>query len=270
MNESSSIVSVAGFGSLTHDSGAKMPLIVTAMPDGFTLYVLDLYDDLTIGEPRKIAHSPVSFVAPIFSPDGSLVVMHTAEKTGRPEYALHVYDTESGEKVAELWDGEDTSLQAITFSPLPEDGRILANSNRTGTEQLLLWHPQRCRMIVASFLTKDLIINWQWGEKYFMQKLYDGELAANNGGWQWSASSGMDPKPLRIFNPASQAQKFDPEAEYIRLWLPELSSVDTEYLVTGKIPDLERYSCGYPQPIVDHKIQQKKFKELYKQQKERC
>ena len=129
------------------------------------------------------------------------------------------------------------------------------------------WMHNRCRMIVASFLTKDLIIDWRWGEKYFMQKLYDGDLSANNGGWQWSASSGMDPKPLRIFNPASQAAKFDPEAEYIRQWLPELRSLDTEYLVTGKIPDSERYGCDYPQPIVDHKVQQRKFKALYKQQK---
>ncbi len=129
------------------------------------------------------------------------------------------------------------------------------------------WMHNRCRMIVASFLTKDLIIDWRWGEKYFMQKLYDGDLSANNGGWQWSASSGMDPKPLRIFNPASQAGKYDPEAEYIRQWLPELRSLDTEYLVTGKIPDLDCYSCNYPQPIVDHKVQQRKFKELYKLQK---
>ncbi len=129
------------------------------------------------------------------------------------------------------------------------------------------WMHNRCRMIVASFLTKDLIINWQWGEKYFMQKLFDGDLAANNGGWQWSASSGMDPKPLRIFNPASQAQKYDPDAEYIRLWLPELSSVDTEYLITGKIPPDELERCNYPQPIVDHKKQQQLFKQFYKQQK---
>jgi len=125
----------------------------------------------------------------------------------------------------------------------------------------------RCRMIVASFLTKDLIINWQWGETYFMQTLYDGDLAANNGGWQWSASSGMDPKPLRIFNPASQAQKYDPDGEYIRKWLPELSSLDTKYLVTGKIPSDERSSCGYPEPIVDHKKRQKDFKQRYQQQK---
>ncbi|WP_017655837.1 FAD-binding domain-containing protein [Fortiea contorta] len=129
------------------------------------------------------------------------------------------------------------------------------------------WMHNRCRMIVASFLTKDLLINPQLGEKYFMQRLIDGDLSANNGGWQWSASSGMDPKPLRIFNPASQAQKFDAEGEYIRQWIPELRSLDTEYLVTGKIPPLERHALGYPQPIVDHKLQQQEFKNLYQQQK---
>jgi len=130
------------------------------------------------------------------------------------------------------------------------------------------WMHNRCRMIVASFLTKDLIINWQWGEQYFMQTLFDGDLAANNGGWQWSASSGMDPKPLRIFNPASQAQKFDPDGEYIRYWLPELNSIETGDLLTGKITPIERESLGYPQPIVDHKQQQREFKRRYQQQKQ--
>ncbi|MBW4671253.1 MAG: deoxyribodipyrimidine photo-lyase [Cyanomargarita calcarea GSE-NOS-MK-12-04C] len=129
------------------------------------------------------------------------------------------------------------------------------------------WMHNRCRMIVASFLTKDLLINPQLGEKYFMQRLIDGDLSANNGGWQWSASSGMDPKPLRIFNPASQSQKFDSEAEYIRQWVTELRSVDTEYLVTGKITPLERQALGYPNPIVDHNTQQKLFKERYQKQK---
>ena len=159
------------------------------------------------------------------------------------------------------WDNNEDYFQAWcegkTGYPIVD--AAMRQLNETG------WMHNRCRMIVASFLTKDLIIDWRWGEKYFMQKLYDGDLAANNGGWQWSASSGMDPKPLRIFNPASQAQKFDPEAEYIRQWLPELSSLDTEQLVTGKIPDLERYSCNYLQPIVEHKVQQRKFKELYKE-----
>jgi deoxyribodipyrimidine photo-lyase len=129
------------------------------------------------------------------------------------------------------------------------------------------WMHNRCRMIVASFLTKDLIIDWRWGEKYFMQTLIDGDLAANNGGWQWSASSGMDPKPLRIFNPASQTAKFDAEADYIREWLPELRGVDTEALVTGKLTALECDRAGYPRPIVDHNQQQKQFKALYAQAK---
>lgn len=125
------------------------------------------------------------------------------------------------------------------------------------------WMHNRCRMIVASFLTKDLVIQPQWGEKYFMQHLIDGDVSSNNGGWQWSASSGMDSKPLRIFNPASQAQKFDPDAEYIRQWLPELRGIDTPELLTGQIAPLDRQRCNYPAPIVDHRLQQQHFKELY-------
>jgi deoxyribodipyrimidine photo-lyase len=133
--------------------------------------------------------------------------------------------------------------------------------NQTG------WMHNRCRMIVASFLTKDLIIDWRWGEKYFMQTLIDGDLAANNGGWQWSASSGMDPKPLRIFNPATQAQKFDADGDYIRQWLPELAGLDTKVLLSGNIPPLISHRCNYPQPIVDHNAQQKLFKQLYARSK---
>lgn len=125
----------------------------------------------------------------------------------------------------------------------------------------------RCRMIVASFLTKDLLIDFRLGEKYFMQTLYDGDLSANNGGWQWSASSGMDPKPLRIFNPASQAKKFDPDGEYIRKWLPELGSVDTKSLISGEISQFDRDRCRYPAPIVDHNQQQRYFKAQYQQQR---
>lgn len=131
------------------------------------------------------------------------------------------------------------------------------------------WMHNRCRMIVASFLCKDLIVNWQLGEKYFEQRLYDWDLSANNGGWQWSASSGMDPKPLRIFNPASQAQKYDPDGEYIRHWLPELRHLDTEVLLSGKISADECDRTGYPRPIVDHKQQQARFKDKYNAQKAR-
>lgn len=161
------------------------------------------------------------------------------------------------------WDDNQELFQAWcegkTGYPIVD--AAMRQMNQTG------WMHNRCRMIVASFLTKDLIINWQWGEKYFMQTLIDGDLSANNGGWQWSASSGMDPKPLRIFNPLTQAQKFDPKSEYIRKWVPELRRVDTVSLLAGKIMPIERRSLGYPEPIVDHNQQQRRFKELYKQQK---
>jgi len=123
------------------------------------------------------------------------------------------------------------------------------------------WMHNRCRMIVASYLVKDLICDWRLGEAHFMRHLVDGDLAANNGGWQWSASSGMDPKPLRIFNPATQAAKFDPEGDYLRTWLPELAHVGTADLISGEIGALERR--GYPEPIVNHKQQQARFKALY-------
>ena len=123
------------------------------------------------------------------------------------------------------------------------------------------WMHNRCRMIVASFLVKDLICDWRWGERAFMELEVDGDLAANNGGWQWSASSGMDPKPLRIFNPATQATKFDADGDYIRRWLPELRHVNTKDLLTGEIGGLERR--GYPEPLINHKNQQALFKSLY-------
>ncbi len=123
------------------------------------------------------------------------------------------------------------------------------------------WMHNRCRMIVASFLVKDLLIDWRWGENFFMRSLVDGDLASNNGGWQWSASSGMDPKPMRIFNPFIQASKFDKDGNYIRKWLPELSHISTANLISGEIIASERKS--YPKPIINHKEQTSIFKELY-------
>ena len=123
------------------------------------------------------------------------------------------------------------------------------------------WMHNRCRMIVASFLVKDLLIDWKWGENFFMKSLVDGDLASNNGGWQWSASSGMDPKPMRIFNPYRQASKFDENAKYIRKWIPELSHISTPNLLSGEIISSERK--GYPKPIISHKVQTLIFKQLY-------
>lgn len=97
--------------------------------------------------------------------------------------------------------------------------------NQTG------WMHNRLRMIVASFLTKNLLVNWRLGETYFMSKLIDGDFAANNGGWQWSASTGCDAQPyFRVFNPISQSKKFDPEAKFIRKFLPELENVPDKYI----------------------------------------
>jgi len=161
------------------------------------------------------------------------------------------------------WDNHDPYFQAWcegrTGYPIVD--AAMRQMNETA------WMHNRCRMIVASFLTKDLFVDYRLGEKYFMQRLYDGDLSANNGGWQWSTSSGMDPKPLRIFNPASQAKKFDADAEYIREWLPELRSVETADLVSGNISAADRDRANYPKPIIDHNIQQRKFKERYQAQK---
>jgi len=122
------------------------------------------------------------------------------------------------------------------------------------------WMHNRARMIVASFLTKDLLIDWRWGEKWFMQHLIDGDPAANNGGWQWIAGTGTDAAPFfRIFNPIHQAQKFDPKGNFVRKWLPELQLVPNEYIhEPWKMPsEIQRKSkCvigkDYPAPIIDH------------------
>lgn len=133
-----------------------------------------------------------------------------------------------------------------------------------GMRQLLKtgWMHNRVRMIVASFLCKDLLIDWRWGEQYFMEMLIDGDLAPNNGGWQWAASTGCDPQPyFRIFNPLLQSKKFDPEGAYIRKFIPELSHLDARSV--HEPSKQQRQASGYPDPIVDHKEQRNKALELY-------
>lgn len=105
----------------------------------------------------------------------------------------------------------------------------------------------RVRMIVASFLTKHLLIDWRWGEVYFAKKLLDFELSSNNGGWQWAAGTGTDAQPyFRVFNPESQTEKFDKELKYIKKWVPEYGTTN------------------YPQPMVDHKFARERAIETYK------
>jgi deoxyribodipyrimidine photo-lyase len=130
----------------------------------------------------------------------------------------------------------------------------------------------RARMIVASFLTKDLHLNWQEGERYFFGRLIDADVASNNGGWQWSAGTGTDASPwFRIFNPVSQGKKFDPEGVYVRRYVPELSSVPVTLIHEPwkmSRQEQEAVACrigrDYPAPIVDHGEQRILTMKLYK------
>lgn len=114
------------------------------------------------------------------------------------------------------------------------------------------WMHNRLRMIVAMFLTKNLLIDWREGERWFMRHLIDGDLAANNGGWQWSASTGTDAAPyFRIFNPLSQSAKFDPEGRFLRHWLPELASLNKRDIHNPDALGGLFGVAGYPRPMVD-------------------
>lgn len=116
------------------------------------------------------------------------------------------------------------------------------------------WMHNRCRMIVAMFLTKNLLIDWRVGERFFMRHLIDGDLASNNGGWQWSASTGTDAAPyFRIYNPCSQSARHDPDATYIKRFCPELAPFPpSEIHDPLTMSDLARLAAGYPAPIIDH------------------
>ncbi len=116
------------------------------------------------------------------------------------------------------------------------------------------WMHNRLRMVTASFLVKDLLIDWRQGERYFMAHLTDGDLAANNGGWQWAASTGTDSAPyFRIFNPTTQGLRFDPEGEFVRQWLPELARVPTKWIhEPHKWARSQNLELAYPDPIVEH------------------
>jgi deoxyribodipyrimidine photo-lyase len=154
------------------------------------------------------------------------------------------------------WENDEKKFNAwkngLTGYPIVDAG--MRELNQTG------WMHNRVRMIVASFLTKDLLIDWRWGEQYFMDRLLDGDLAPNNGGWQWAASTGCDPQPyFRIFNPELQGRKFDPVGNYIRKYVPELAHLDNDeiHAPTSPVPN-------YPGPIVVHSIQREKALSLYK------
>jgi deoxyribodipyrimidine photo-lyase len=156
---------------------------------------------------------------------------HVTRQSFRKEYDGIEWRNDEGE--FELW------CKGETGYPIVDAG--MRELNATG------FMHNRLRMITASFLTKDLLIDWRWGEAYFAKKLIDFELASNNGGWQWAAGTGVDAAPyFRIFNPSSQAGKFDPAGVYIRKWVKEIDELT------------------YPLPIVDHQLARERVLNAYK------
>ncbi|KAI8350659.1 CDP photolyase [Mortierella sp. GBAus27b] len=161
------------------------------------------------------------------------------------------------------WSNDDRKFQmwcqGKTGYPLVDAGmRQLQNTG---------FMPSKVRVFTACFLIKDLLISWKKGEKYFMNNLIDGDLASNNGGWQWCASTGVESQPyFRSFNPVQESQKFDPSGHYIRQWVPELKNL-TDKQVHDPYHTLSAKEFGklaYPKPIVDHAEAKKKFVDEYK------
>ncbi len=166
------------------------------------------------------------------------------------------------------WCGKTSHLEAWkkgdTGYPIVDAAMRCLNS--TG------WIHNRLRMICASFLCKDLLIDWREGEKYFADKLLDYDLAANNGGWQWCASTGVDAQPyFRIFNPLLQSKKFDPNGLFIKSWCYELKSLPEKYIhEPNTTPLLIQQESGciigktYPEPIINHQVQKIKYLQMLK------
>ncbi len=181
---------------------------------------------------------------------------HAAERAFRPEYDAIEWPNEQALFAA--W------CEARTGYPIID--AAMRQLNESG------YMHNRLRMIVASFLSKDLLIDWRWGEKYFADNLNDFDLAANNGGWQWAASTGCDAQPyFRIFNPVTQSERFDPAGKFIRKYLPALKNLPDKFIhAPWTLPPLEQQARGcvigrdYPAPVVDHAVQREKALVLYK------
>lgn len=156
------------------------------------------------------------------------------------------------------WEGSEAAFEVW------KQGRTGFPIVDAGIRQLLAtgWMHNRVRMIVSMFLTKDLHVHWRLGESFFMQHLVDGEIASNNGGWQWSAGTGADAAPyFRIQNPWTQTTRYDPQGDYIRQWVPELANVPATAL---KSPPTIPLHPDYPLPMVDHSVERDKTLKRFK------
>jgi deoxyribodipyrimidine photo-lyase len=181
---------------------------------------------------------------------------HAAASAFRPEYDAIKWPNDKA--LFKAW------CEARTGYPIID--AAMKQLNETG------YMHNRLRMIVASFLTKDLLIDWRWGEKYFADHLNDFDLSANNGGWQWAASTGCDAQPyFRIFNPVTQSERFDAQGKFIRKYLPALKNISDKFVhAPWTISPLEQQALGcvigrdYPSPIIDHAVQREKALALYK------
>lgn len=181
-----------------------------------------------------------------------------ANNAYKPEYDKIVWEQgDRAEKLFKAW------CEGRTGYPLVD--AAMRQLNQTGFQH------NRLRMVTASFLTKDLGIDWRWGEKYFADQLNDFDLSANNGGWQWAASSGCDAQPyFRIFNPISQSEKFDADGKFIRRYCPELAKLPNKFIHNPiACPPMDLHLAGvtlgenYPRPVVDHAIAREKTLERY-------
>lgn len=165
---------------------------------------------------------------------------------GYPRVCKHQPFREEGKDIA--WRNDKNELKAW------KEGRTGYPLIDAAMRQLVTtgWMHNRLRMVVAMFLSKHLLIDWRWGESFFLEHLVDGELGANNGGWQWASSTGTDASPyFRLFNPTTQSQRFDPQGEFIAAWLEGFEQLDPK---NRHAPTVEqRKQLGYPAPIVDHK-----------------
>lgn len=156
------------------------------------------------------------------------------------------------DEVLERWKEGRTGCPIVDAS--------MRDLNKTG------YMPNRCRMIVANYLVKDLHINWQEGEKYFASKLVDYDPCQNNGGWQWSAGCGVDSQPyFRIFNPESQSQKVDKDCKYIKKWIPELKEVENKDIHSWEEACMKKAykDVKYPRPLVKHKNEKEICIQMY-------